>query len=321
MTNESRAQLVSRRLKLRQLEVLLSVAQTGSMAKAAEHLSITQPVISKSIADLEHALGVRLFDRTSQGVEPTIYGRTLLKRSIAILDDLKTSVTELQGLSDPTAGDLRIGSSETIATGMLATIIDKLLRKYPKLTFEVTLGGDLTDLPHRELRARNIDLIIGRLPSVIPDDMDALTLFEDELFIVAGTRHHLTRRRKVDLAELVHELWCGAPFDSFPWTLVRDVFRASDLEVPRNVVRTRSVLARNGLLATGRFLTILPGSMLHFGAENLSLKRVPIRLSVPQYPAGIITLKNRTLPPAAQIFVDSAREVSRALAGRPRNIS
>src|SRR3954453_14841005 len=107
-----RAEHVSRRLKLRQLEVLIAVAQWANMAKAAEHLAISQPVVSKTIADLENPLGIRLFDRNRRGVEPTFYGRALLNRSLAVFNDLRTSVTELEFLSDPTAGEVRIGSSE-----------------------------------------------------------------------------------------------------------------------------------------------------------------------------------------------------------------
>src|SRR5580704_10515920 len=144
------AEHISRRLKLRQLEVLIAVAQLGNMAKAAEQLAITQPVVSKTISDLESTLGVRLFDRNRRGVEPTIYGRALLKRSVVVFNDLRTSVTELTFLSDPTAGELRIGSSEAVAAGMLGVIIDRLSRRHPRLTFEVTLGGGLTDLQYRE---------------------------------------------------------------------------------------------------------------------------------------------------------------------------
>jgi DNA-binding transcriptional LysR family regulator len=70
---------VSQRLKLRDLRLLLSVLELGGMGKAAAHLNLTQSGVSKAIADLEHTLGVRLFDRTSRGVEPTIYGRALRK--------------------------------------------------------------------------------------------------------------------------------------------------------------------------------------------------------------------------------------------------
>ena len=135
----------SRRLKLRQLEVLLSVAQWGGMAKAAQHLAISQPVVSKTMAELENALGVRLFDRTSQGVEPTLYGRALLKRSLAIFDDLKTSVSEIEFLTDPTAGRLQIGSSEIMAAGLVAAVIERLSSKYRQAIRLSRRAGDLGD--------------------------------------------------------------------------------------------------------------------------------------------------------------------------------
>ncbi len=97
----NQTELVDPRLKLQHLKVVMAVAEWGSMAKAAKHLTISQPVVSKVIADLEDVLGVRLFDRSPQGVEPTAYGHALLKRSIAIFDDLRTGVDELKFLADP----------------------------------------------------------------------------------------------------------------------------------------------------------------------------------------------------------------------------
>ena len=108
-----RPEQISRRLKLRQLNALVAVAQWGSMAKAAEHLAISQPVVSKAIAELEQIVGVRLFDRVPHGVEPTPHGRALLKRSTAIFDDLRTSVSELESLSDPTAGARGLAAGAT----------------------------------------------------------------------------------------------------------------------------------------------------------------------------------------------------------------
>lgn len=303
---------MSRRLKLRQLEVMLAVAQSGSMAKASTQLAITQPVISKSIADLETTLNVKLFDRTSRGVQPTLYGQALLERTIALFNDLRTSVSELQFLADSTAGELRIGSSDAVAAGMLGVIVDRLVRRYPRLTFDAIM--DIYDLPHQHLRARAIDLIIGRLPSTMPDDMDVLTLYEEQAFVVAGAQNPLTRRRKVKLAEILNEPWCGQPFDIFPWSLMGDAFRARGLPPPRNVLKTRSMLARHGLLATGRYLSIFPRTVLHFSG-GLSLKRVPIDIPAPTYPVGVVTLKNRTLNPVARLFIDCAREVAKPFSG------
>src|SRR6185295_11410230 len=100
---------IGRRLRLRDLHVFATAVQRGSMAKAAQQLGVSQPAVSEVISDLEHALGVRLLDRSAKGVEPTIYGDALLKRSVAAFDELKQSVRDIAFLSNPTEGELRIG--------------------------------------------------------------------------------------------------------------------------------------------------------------------------------------------------------------------
>src|SRR5262245_33450712 len=124
---------VMRRLKLRELRILATVAQTGSMGKAAAQLALSQPAISKAIAEMEYTLGVSRLDRTPQGVEPTLYGRTLLKWSAAVFDDLGQGVREIESLIDPTAGELRFGSHEAENAGLVPAIIEKLSRQYPRL--------------------------------------------------------------------------------------------------------------------------------------------------------------------------------------------
>src|SRR6202043_327305 len=97
---------IGRRLKLRDLHILLAVVQRGSMAKAAAELAVSQPAVSKAIADMEHTLGLRLLDRSRNGIEPTAYGRALVKRGLTIFDELKQGVEELEFLADPSVGSL-----------------------------------------------------------------------------------------------------------------------------------------------------------------------------------------------------------------------
>src|ERR1044072_7942286 len=126
-------QRIGRRLKLRDLHILMSVAQCGTMGKAAEQLAITQPAVSKAISDIEHTLKVRLLDRTAYGVEPTIYGRSLLKWGNAVFDDLRQGVREIEYLSDPTAGELHIGCTEPMAWGIVPEVIERLTQQYPRV--------------------------------------------------------------------------------------------------------------------------------------------------------------------------------------------
>ena len=130
--------------------------------------------------------------------------------------------------------------------------------------------------------------------------------------MVAGTTSPWARRRRVRLAELVNEPWIFAPENPpLLGLLTAEAFHASGLEVPRATVLTLSLHVRNGLLASGRYLTILPGSMLRFGANYLPLKVLPIKLPIKPRPVGIVTLRDRTLNPVTQLFLDCAREVAR----------
>src|SRR5262249_40519949 len=101
-------QRIERRLRLRDVRVLMSVVQAGSMHKAAERLATSQPAISRAIGDLERALGVRLLDRSPLGIEPTHYGRAIIKRGLAVFDELRQGVKDIEFLTDPTARELRI---------------------------------------------------------------------------------------------------------------------------------------------------------------------------------------------------------------------
>src|SRR4051795_214122 len=114
---------VRRRLRLRDVDILLAVIQTGSMGKAASALNMSQPAVSKAIAYLESTLGVRLLDRSRQGVEPTPYGRAVLNRGLAAFDELRQCVKEIESLNDPTSGEVRVGGTPPMVEGLLAVVI------------------------------------------------------------------------------------------------------------------------------------------------------------------------------------------------------
>ena len=308
------ADRIGRRIKLRDLHILMTVAERGSMSKAAEQLAISQPVVSKSVADLEHALGVPLLDRSPQGVEPTPYGRAIIGSAVAVFDDLRRGVDQVEFLADPTAGEVRIGCSEVMAVGLLPAVIDRLSRQFPRLVFNVNQAPSI-ELQYRDLRERSVDLILGRMVTPIADDdLDAEILFDDPLFVVAGTNSKWVRRRGIDPAELLDEAWCLPPYDRLIGSLIAEAFRSQGLDVPRHTVVSSSIQLFNALLATGRFLSVLSDSTLRLSGKRLSLKALPVEFSIRPGPVGIVTLKDRTVGPAAQLFIDHARKVAKPLA-------
>jgi DNA-binding transcriptional LysR family regulator len=302
---------IGRRLKLRDLHILLTVVQRGSMANAAAELAISQPAVSKAIADMEHTLGLRLLDRSRNGIEPTAYGRALARRGLAVFDELKHGVEELAFLADPTAGELRIGSTESIAAGLLPAVIERFSHEHPRVHLDVAQAV-ISTLHYRELRERSIDLLLGRIPTPFAeDDLEADVVYDDQVVVVAGRQSKWARSRKLKLADLAGEPWILPPADTLPGSLAGELFRASGAEMPRAPITTLSMHLCCQLVASGRFVTTLPGSILRFGGRDLPLKVLPIELPVQPRPVGIVTLKNRTLSPVARLFIEYVRRVVR----------
>jgi DNA-binding transcriptional LysR family regulator len=306
---------IGRRMKLQDLHVLMTVVQAGSMGKAAERLHTSQPNISRSIADLEHALGVRLLDRHRQGVVPTAYGRALLDGGAAVFDDLRQAVKSIEFLADPAAGEVRIGSNHLPAATFVPAIIDQLSGRYPRIRFHLVAGEHET--LYRELIERSVDfLVVWRFAPIADERLGFETLFDDSYAVVAGEQNPWVRRRRIALAELMGESWVLPPPESPVGAMAREAFRASGLDYPRATVVSFPPAVRMSLLATGRFLTIFPISMLRFPTQRRELKVLPVKLPMGRVPIGLVTLKNRTLSPVAQLFIDTARDVAKPLAKR-----
>jgi DNA-binding transcriptional LysR family regulator len=300
-------------IKLQHLHVLMAVAQAGSMNKAAVLLNTGQSAISRSIAELEHTVGVGLFDRNSQGVEPNQYGRALLDGGAAVFDDLRQALKNIEFLADPTAGEVRVGSSALLAASFVSAVVDRLSRRYPRIVFHLVTGH--VETLHRELRERNVDLLIARRFGPIADErLDFEFLFDDSYVVAAGVHHPCVRRRKLELAELLSEAWVLPPPGSVIASVVLEAFRARGLDYPRTVVVTESSEVRTSLLATGRFVTIFPAFALRFSARSLEIKALRVELPMARLPNGIVVPKTRALSPVAQLFIDCAREVAKSLA-------
>lgn len=303
---------VSRRLKLRDLHVLSTVVQWGSMAKAASHLAMSQPAVSVVIANLENSLRVRLLDRSPRGVEPTIYARALLKRGHVVFDELSQGMRDIEFLSNPAVGEVRVASSEIFAAGLLPAAIAGSSRRYPSIAVHVVQANTET-LEFRELRERTVDILLARMHELPPqDDLDVEVLGQDRHFVVAGTKSRWARKRKIALSELVNEPWIF-PSTQVIRALIAEAFGAAGLAIPREKVSAGSIVLRNHLLATGRFLDVLPDSVLRLNAKQWSLKALPVALGVKPRSIAIVRLKNRSLSPVVEVFVEQLRLVAKSM--------
>jgi DNA-binding transcriptional LysR family regulator len=290
------------------------------MAKAAKELGVTQSAVSQMVADLEAALRVRLLDRSPRGVVATIYGSVLLKRSRAALDELRNGIQEIESLTDHATGQVRIGCPESISSAVLPSIAELFFKRYPRAVLDV---DDVNFGMLAPLLDRKIDLVIARggrgfAEQDVSDDLNVETLFEDELVVAAGPQSRWFNSRKIDLADLINERWILTVPGVWNHMLVLEAFRARGLDMPNISMRTISVHLRTNLIATGDFITTLPRSVLHLYANRFSLKVLPLDFPARPWPVSIITVKNRTLSPVAERFIECAHEASKSIAARPR---
>ena len=300
------------RMKLNDIHVLMAVVQAGSMGKAAAVLNTGQPAISRSIADLEHALGVRLLDRDRQGVKPTEYGRALLDGGTAVFDDLRQTVKNIALLADPAVGEVSVGCNNFLATSFVSAVIDRLSRRYPRVVFRL-LPSHVQTL-HRELIARTVDLLITRRSGPMVDDrLNYEFLFDESYSVAVSARNPWARRRRIELAELVDQPWVLPPPESTTGSVAVEAFRASGVDYPRASVIAEPADVRISLLATGRFISIFPDSVFKFSVGRAKLKVLPVRERLGHVPVGIVTLKNRTIGPLAQLFIAGSRELAKQM--------
>ncbi|MCP4621225.1 MAG: LysR family transcriptional regulator [Bradyrhizobium sp.] len=308
---------IGRNLRPRDLHVFLTVVEEGNMAKAADRLAISRPVVSKTIAALERALDVRLLDRIARGVEPTIYGHALVKRSAAVFDELRQGVKEIEFLSNPEEGELRVGCTEVWAAGLVPAAIERLVQRYPGVKFHVELST--APLQFNLLRDRKCELVVARLLTDVQEvDLDIEPLFFEQLRVVAGAGNKWARRPRVGLAELIDEPWILSPFELERGSPLVDAVRALGLSVPKPRILSNSLNLRNTLLAGGRYLTLVPGSVIEFGPSKPLFKVLPVELPRWQRPLAVFRLKNRTLSPVAQLFIECIRQAAKPLTGQRR---
>jgi DNA-binding transcriptional LysR family regulator len=302
---------ISRRLKLKDLQTLLAVIDAGGIGKAAHRLNYTQPAVSKAIAGLERTLGKRLFERGRKGIELTPYGEAMLNCGVAVFDDLRKGVEQIDFLADPTAGQVRIACSELASAGIVSEVINRLVPRYPRIEF-IVMSTDY-EARFRVLEERKVDLVIAQMRQMpIEEHLQKEIIYQEPLVAVAGSRHPCAQKRRLTLADLADEPWAVPPPGAFIRTFLMDTFRVNGLQAPRIAV-TASPYMRLMLAAGGRLLTIVPTVMLRLGARHLSIKVLPVELPNSRRPVAIVTLKNRALRPVAQLFVDHARALAKSI--------
>jgi DNA-binding transcriptional LysR family regulator len=309
----SAASRLARRLRLKDLDALLTVIEAGSLAAAAQRLALTQPAVSKAMAAMEATLGVPLLERDARGVRPTAFGEALADRARAMLDELGQAQRDLAHIADPMAGEVRIGTTEPM-THTIAAAIRRLAAERPRIAFDIAIAdtGRLVE----GLRARRLDVVVTRAGAgEAAEDIAADWLYRVPLVVVADRGNPLVRRRGLRLADLAGEPWALSPPGTMLGRLVAAAFAREGLAVPRASVVTVSIVMRLSLIAGGPWLSILPRNLLHHPTSTGFLRALDIAVEDPAGAIAALTLKRRYRPGPVRAFLAALREVAPRMPG------
>lgn len=300
------------RFKFRQLEFLISVADLGSVVRAANHLNTTQPAISRSIREMEDHLGIAIFDRSAQGMAVTDYGDALITHARSIFAELRRAGSHLANLANSESGRLVIGFLPIGPFGPLPKVIARLNRDRPGIHLKLVEGVAETLMV--SLQNGEIDLLVGRL-SHLGDELGLAKsiLYHEEWNVFARWKHPLCQRRALKLKDIVNEKWI-MPLESSPLRpLITSFFHAQDLELPSSCIDCSSVLMAREILLNTDNLFLLPANSLDTERQSGLITHLEVDIGNTKQPIGILAQSGRLPTPQELLLGDMLIEATNEL--------
>jgi DNA-binding transcriptional LysR family regulator len=311
-TSESSIDRVLRsNLKLKHLQLLVALDQFRHLGRASEYLSLTQPAVSKTLAEVERLFGVSLFLRSTKGTEPTAYGQSVVRFARSVLSDFDRTRDEIAAVASGAAGRVRVGAMVVAMPVLLAQAIERLKAASPQTTVLVE-EGDLTRLLP-QLRLGELDIFVGRLePGYAAPDLETEPLYDEPMSIVCGPDHPLAKRRRLDWAELATRPWVMPP----PWAASRvklhQMFYKHRLNPPVDVIETASFLVTLTCLRERGAIGFWARSVAEHYRDQGLVRVLPVEVPIELPPVGLITLRGRLRTPAAEQFMACLRQANTA---------
>ncbi|KQV87678.1 MULTISPECIES: LysR family transcriptional regulator [unclassified Roseateles] len=307
MTDPRSDRFVRSHLKTRQLVLLVELGRHGSILHAAQAANLTQPAASKLLADLEHALGVKLFERLPRGVAPTWYGEVMIRRAGAALAELDAGHQELMELLSGLSGRVAVGSVLTPSTTLLPAAITQLKARQPRV--HVAISVDTSKLLIQHLQNGELDLVIGRvLDSESAAQLSFEPLTDEPHCLVVRAGHPLSDRRDLSLPELARQSWILPPGGSILRDRLTALFLSAGLDQPQQTVETLSLPVITSLLGQSDMLSALPEELVkpYLEAGLLAVLNFDLGLRMDAY--GIVTRRGHQLSPGAELMLNCLRE-------------
>ncbi|MFI0373884.1 LysR substrate-binding domain-containing protein [Actinomadura sp. 1N219] len=303
--------LLNGRLKLRHLVLVVAIADQGSVLRAAEHLHLAQPAVTRSLREVENILGVELFTRGPRGVTPTMFGDAFVEHARAVLAELRRAGERITGLADGEVGTVTIGTLLAGSNVLLPRAIAALKRDRPGITVIVREATFDAQVPR--LLDGEIDLILGRLNPI--GDLRGLrqiTLYGEPVRLVARRGHPARDRQNLGLADLLDYPWVLPLEQTALRAELEQVFRAEGLVPPDNLVECTSVLTVRTLVRDTDMIAALPELVARTDADIAPL---PVPLETVRRQVGVTLPAHRAPTPSARLMLDHLRHEAAEIAG------
>jgi len=300
------------RLKTRQLLLLVSLDEQRNIHRAAEDLHMTQPAASKQLKDLEDMLEVKLFERLSRGMEPTIYGETLIRHARMALTSLSLAHEDIVALKSGLAGQVAVGSIMSAGMSLLPRAISRVKQMAPKMRIAVDV--ETSNILIERLRRGSLDFLVAR---ILEDDLDAALQYEElsdePVCVVTRVGHPLQAADALALADIADAAWVLSPHGSVLRHRCDTMFRRAGLAPPTNVVDTTALLLIISLLQHTDSLHMMPLDVARYYAQLSILSILPIEVPVKMDGFGIITRRDNLLSPSAAVLLDAVRVAAKEI--------
>jgi DNA-binding transcriptional LysR family regulator len=310
MASNDLIQRLPRHLKMSELRVFVTVLEHRSFRKAAAVLHLSQPAVTKAIASLEETLGCKLFHRVANGVEATVHGASFAPRAVAVFDELRRAAQDISLLSSGAHGTLRVGIVPMPAIPMLPVAIHRLANSHPGIFVSVVEAREAELLDR--LRRRDIEVAILRLAVLDPaEDLQAASLFEETLCVVAAREHPLAGRSGLTWPDLLRERWVMPPPDCIFYEHVQATLLQSGLPMPHHVVEAFSIHIQFAMALHAGLLSFGMRSQTVFAPGKEFLVRLPFDLAAPPTAVAAVSLKSHEPSPLLRLLVENIRAIAR----------
>jgi LysR family pca operon transcriptional activator len=298
---------LTERLRIRQLQAIVAIADQRSLMAASRTLGISQPALSKTLQEIEAVLGVRIFDRISRSVVPNAYGQAILIRARTVLAELNRIGEDLVQVAQQSAGTVVIGALPTAAAGILPATLARLRSRHPRLGVKVMQGRTHDLLPI--LDSGGLEVIVGRLyPPHTPDDLQREVLYEEPISILARAGHPILGLGTDCLEALADYDLVLPSLEQRMGQEVGQVLTSFSDRLPKPLLHASSLSFISELILSGDVLAILPRLTMAGDLLRGAIRVVPVDIHTPPRPAGLITPRHRARSPGLKALESSLRE-------------